>query len=95
MSDLDYGGVEFPVQERDLSKIEMKNSICITVYCYENKLIFPIYISDQEFENLIGMLFVTNENKSHYVYIKDFARFLFHKTKKNKKIYFQELFTVF
>ena len=32
------------------------------------------------------MLLVIDENKSHYVYIKDFDRFMFHKTKnKNKK----------
>ena len=31
-------------------------------------------------------MLVINENKSHYVYIKDFDRFVFHKTKnKNKK----------
>ena len=35
-------------------------------------------------------------DKLHYVYIKDFDRFIFHKTKnKNKKILSQELFTVF
>ena len=32
------------------------------------------------------MLFLIDDNKSHYVYIKDFDRFMFHKTKsKNKK----------
>ena len=32
------------------------------------------------------MLLLINNNKSHYVYIKDFNRFMFHKTKnKNKK----------
>ena len=34
----------------------------------------------------MDLLLVTDENKSHYVYIKDFDRFMFHKTKnKNKK----------
>ena len=45
------------------------------------KLIFPIYISDQVFENSMDLLLVIDENKSHYVYIKDFDRFLLHKTK--------------
>ena len=32
------------------------------------------------------MLLLTDDDKSHYVYIKDFNRFMFHKTKnKNKK----------
>ena len=32
---LDYGGIEFPVREKDFSKIETKNDICINVFCYE------------------------------------------------------------
>ena len=36
----------------------------------------------------MDLLLVTDENKSHYLYIKDFNRFMFHKTKnKNKKCF--------
>ena len=48
---LDYDRTEFPVQEKDFNKIEIMNNICINVYAYENKLVFPIYVSDQDFEN--------------------------------------------
>ena len=58
--------------EKDFSQIERKNKICINVYCYENKLTFLIYISDQKFENLTDLLLVINENKLHYVYIQNF-----------------------
>ena len=60
-NDLNYDGVEFPVQEKDFSKIEEKNSICINLFCYENKLTFPIYILAQKFENSIDLLLVTGE----------------------------------
>ena len=30
----------------------------------------------------MDLLLITDENKSHYVYIKDFDRFMFHKTNK-------------
>ena len=73
------------MREKDFSKIETKNSICINVFCYENELTFPIYISDHEFENSIDLLLVIDENKLHYVYIKSFDRFMFHKTKKENK----------
>ena len=47
---------------------------------------FPIYVSDQAFEDSIDLLLLNDDDKSHYVYIKDFDRFMFHKTKnKNKK----------
>ena len=81
-----YDEIEFPVQEKDFSKIEVKNNICINVFGYENKLVFPIYILDQKFEDSMDLLFLIVYDKSHYVYIKDFDRFMFHKTKnKNKK----------
>ena len=58
------------------------------MFCYENKLTFSIYVSDQKFENAMDLLLVIDENKSHYVYIKDFDRFMFHKTKNKNKKYF-------
>ena len=93
-TDPDYDKVAFPVREKDFSKIEEKNNICINVFCYENKLTFPIFVLDQKFEKSMDLLLVismdllfVDENKSHYMYINDFDRFMFHKTKnKNKKI---------
>ena len=56
------------------------------MFCYENELVFPIYVSDQKFENSMDLLLLINDDKSHYIYIKDFNTFIFHKTKnKNKK----------
>ena len=87
-NDVDYDRVWFPVQEKDFSRIVKKNNICINVFCYENKLTFPIQVSDQKFENSMNLLLVTNENKSHYMYIKDFDRFMFYKLKNKNKKYF-------
>ena len=67
----------------------MKNNICINVFGYENGLVFPIYISDQKFEDSMDLLLLIDDGKWHYVYIKDFDKFMFHKTKnKNKKSFF-------
>ena len=44
VKDLDYDGIDFPVQENDFSKIEKNNNICINVFYYENRLTFPIYV---------------------------------------------------
>ena len=94
-NDPDYDKVGFPVREKDFSKIEEKNNICINVFCYENKLTFPIYILDQKFENSMDLLRVTNGDKSPYVYVKDFDRYMFHKTNnKNKKYFCKICFSV-
>ena len=76
--------------EKDFSKIKKKNNIYINVFCYENKLTFPIYNSDQKFETSMDLLLLIDENKSHYAYIKKFDRFIFHKTKNKNKKYFCE-----
>ena len=60
---------------------DWKKTICMNVFCYKDGLVFPKYISDQKFENSRDSLFVTDGDKSHYMYIKDFDRFIFYKTK--------------
>ena len=74
----------------------MKTNIFINVFCYENKLTFPIYISGQKFENSMDLLLIINESKSRYMYVKDFDKFIFHKTKnKNKKYFFKSCLQCF
>ena len=69
--------------EKDSDKIEVKN---ITVFGYENGMVFPIYVSDLKIEDSMDLLLLIDDDKSGYVYIKEFDRFIFHKTKnKNKK----------
>ena len=85
-SNLNYDRIEFPVLEKDFSKIEVQNKICINVFGYENELVFPIFISEQKFKDSMDLLLLYKDDKLHYVYIKDFNTFVFHKTKnKNKK----------
>ena len=60
----------------------------MNVFCYENKLTFPIYFSNQNFENSIDLLLIINDANSHHVYIKDFNRFMFHKMKNKDKKHF-------
>ena len=83
---LNYDEIELPVQEKDFNKIEVKNNVCINVFGYENSLVFPIYVSDQKFKYSTDLLLLIDNDQSHYVHIKDFNRFMFHKTEnKNKK----------
>ena len=56
-------------------------------FVMKKNLTFPIYISDQKFENSMDLLLVIDQNKLHYVYIKDFDRFIFQQTKNKNKTY--------
>ena len=56
------------------------------MFCYENGLTYPIYVSGEKFSDCMHLLSIFDENKSQYVYLKDFNRFMFNKAKnKNKK----------
>ena len=58
------------------------------MFGYENQLVFPIYVSDQTFKSSIDLLLLIDNDKSHYVYIKDLNTFMFHKTKNKNKEWF-------
>ena len=58
------------------------------MFGYENKLVFPIYISDKKFKDSVDLLRLIDNDKLHYVYIKDFDRFIFQKTKNKTKKWF-------
>ena len=95
-TDFDYETIKFPVSKRDYCKIEKNNNIVINVFCYENELTYFVYTSYEKFKDHMDLLLTTNKNKLHYVYIKDFNRFISNKTKcKTKKTFLQYVFSMF
>ena len=64
------------------------NKICVNVFCYENKVIYPVHLSNQSFNDSMDLLLISNDFTSHYVYSKDFNRLIFNKTKNKNKKYF-------
>ena len=85
---LNYANINFPVSARGYDKIEDQNDICINVFSYEDKVVCPIYISKKNFDDCMNVLMIHEGNKSHYVYIKDFNRLMFNKTKNGNKKWF-------
>ena len=85
---LNYERVNFPVSKKDYPNIEVMSNICINVFCYENKTIYPVYLPSQNYNDCLDLLLISNNFVSHYVYIKDFNRLMFNKTKHKGKKYF-------
>ena len=63
------------------------NRININVFSYENKVFYPVYLSDHCFSDVLDLLLISNGFTNHYVYIKDFNRLMFSKTKNKNKRY--------
>ena len=74
VSKLNYECINFPVSKKDYYRIEVQNKICINVICYEDKVVYSIYLSDQKFNDSMEFLLISSKFVSYYVYIKDFDR---------------------
>ena len=64
------------------------------MFGYENELTFSIFVSEKKFEDSMDLLLLIEDDKSHYVYTKDFNRFMFHKTKNNKNGFAEVVYSV-
>ena len=79
-STLDYRGINFPMKARDYEIIEERFNINVNVFRYGDK-IFPLYVSKKFNEQVFNVLLVSNEEKSHYVLMKDFNRLMYSRVK--------------
>ena len=60
----------------------------VNVFGYENK-VYPLCISKKSYDQMLNLLLITEKDKSHYVFIKDFNRLMSSRTKhKDKKHYY-------
>ena len=52
----------------------------VNVFGYENK-VYPLCISNKSYNQTHNLLIITEKDKSHYVFTKDFNRLIFWRTK--------------
>ena len=82
MSDIDY-----PVRIKDISKVEKQNNININVFALDNQKnkqsIYPVYVSNVQSENIVDLLYIEENENTHYCLIKDLDSFLLIKIETN------------
>ena len=86
---LDFKDIKYPVKTRDIQKVETNNSIDISVFGYDNKVKYPIYVSKKCCkEKHVDLLLIREGEKKHYVLIKDFSTFLYDHTLHRRRRHF-------
>ena len=85
---LDYYGITFPVDIKQMNKIEKQNSINVNVFSYESKQLFPIRISKEKNKDHLNLLLITENENHHYVLIKDFNKLMYRQTKHKARKHF-------
>ena len=84
-ANLNYSDIAFPLDISDYKKTEDRFQMQVNVFGYKNK-VYPLYISKKSYDQMLNLLLITEKGKSHYVFIKDFNRLMFSRTKhKDKK----------
>ena len=77
----DFKDIKIQFKIRNIHKIEKKNSITISVFGYENKEKYPIYVSKKSCErNYVDLLLMGGKRKGYYVFIKNFNTFIYDHT---------------
>lgn len=96
LGELDFAGINFPVQITDIKKFERQNpTLSVNVFSWENGL-YPQYISDKEKKeeidilkeiDLLLLIDIKNNDdiKSHYVWIKNLSTMLYQESKYKVK----------
>ena len=79
-SNLNYDKNNFPVEEKDFEKIEVQNNNSVNKFFMKMRWFFQ-FMFDKNVEDSMDLLLLINDDQSHYMYIKDFNTFMFHKTK--------------
>ena len=68
------------MKTHDYELVEERFEMNGNLFCYENK-VYPIYISKKSNTQFLNILRITNEEKSHCVFIKDFDTLMYSKAK--------------
>ena len=63
--ELNYSGVDIPASKKDYGKIEVLNKICVNVFCYENKVVYHVYLSNECFNDALDLLLISNDFTNH------------------------------
>ena len=88
--ELDFTGIDFPVEVSKIPKFEKQNKICINCFCYDedDAILYPAYITKFTYSTHIDLLLYVVEDVAHYCLIKDFNSLMFSITKSKTRKYF-------
>ena len=88
INDLNYEGIKFPISKTDCCKIERQNNIYINVFCYENGLTYPVYLTDQKFGDSMDLVLISDENNAIMCILKILTDLCVIKQKNKNEKYF-------
>ena len=84
---LNFDNIEFLVKTSDIPKfMKQYKNISTNAYVW-NKYLYPLYVLDVFHDKHINLLTITDSQKYHYTWIKDFGRIMYNNSKHKSKNY--------
>ena len=80
-------GISYPVAIKDIPKFEKQNNISVNVFGFEESS-YPLFISEQQKDKHVDLLFIKKDEKTHYCLIKDLNRMLYSQSKHKERKHF-------
>ena len=78
---LNYSNIDFPLDINDYELIEDRFNMNINVFGYDNR-VYPLYVSKKFDTQILSLLLITRDDKSHYAFIRDFNKLMSSSTKQ-------------
>ena len=82
--EFDWYGIDFPTSYKDIKRFESMNEITVNVLAVEDKKIY-ICRKGKEYDRVVNLMLITDENRKHYVAIKSLSRLLSKQNSKDKQ----------
>jgi hypothetical protein len=87
-TELGLDSIKLPVSIKDIPKIEDKFKVSINLYGHNSKRFSVIRTTETKHEKHVDLLYTDNDDREHYVFIKNFNRLNFRINKKRTKSIF-------
>ena len=91
-NELNMSGIQYPVDMKDIDKLEHQNNISVNIYGYEDKKFFLFRITTMTAaSHHVNLLYITVDKRSCYVLVKDLSRLVLrqYNNYKSKKYFCQ------
>ena len=69
LNQFDFSTIKFPTPIRDIPKVEKIIDYGINLFLYDDKKVFPNYVTERRDDKIINLLLIKDGNKEHYIYI--------------------------
>ena len=83
---LDFSGISSPTPISEISRVESQNNLAINLFGWDG--VVTVLRTSKSTNKPINLLLLTEEDKSHYVWVKNLSRLLYDQNKAKTKKHF-------